>query len=133
MYKISLAAALAAPLLFAGCARESVSSAAENGLKQDLKAVCEVINFREVATEEKETGGGKAAVVHFEGEVKWLTLEEALSSRGAAHDAQEYLAKLGYASAGLGGARAGSSTPVKGAILLAKTDIGWLYKGLSLE
>ncbi|OGR62100.1 MAG: hypothetical protein A2X31_02920 [Elusimicrobia bacterium GWB2_63_22] len=134
MKKLLFAAAFAAPLCFTACkSSELVASAAENGLRKDLKPVCEVINFKEVATEEKTADGGKAALVRFEGEVKWLTLEEAVSSRGAARDAQEYLLKLEYASSKLGGVSAGSSVRVKGAILLAKTDLGWLYKGLSLE
>lgn len=132
MYKASLAAALAVPLLLAGCGgSETISSAAQNGLRQDIKAVCEVTDFREVATEIKQEEGRKAAVLHFEGEVQWLTLEEALSSRGGARDAQEYLAKLQYVSARLGGVKAGRTTPVKGTIFLAKSDLGWLYKGLA--
>jgi len=133
MNKLMVTAALAAPLFLAGCGSEPMSSAAENGLRQDLKAVCEVVSFRQTAAEENEAGGEKAALLRFESEVKWLTLEEAVSSKGAAKDAQEYLAKLEYASAKFGGARAGSSALVKGAILLAKTDIGWRYKGLASE
>ena len=131
MHKVILAAALAAPLLFAGCGNEAISSAAQSGLRQDIQAVCEVKGFREIAVEVKQAENGKAAVVHFEGEVEWLTLEEALSGKGEARDAQEYLAKLQYASARLGGVKAGRVTPVKGTILLAKSDLGWLYKGLS--
>jgi hypothetical protein len=131
MKRIMLAAAMAAPLAFAGCGGAPVSSAAEHGLRQDLKAVCELTEFRETATEEMDAAGGRSAVVRFEGEVKWLTLEEALSSRGAAKDAQEYLSKLAYASARFGGAKAGATSRVRGAVLLAKTDIGWLYKGLA--
>ena len=70
-------------------------------------------------------------MVQFEGEVKWLTLEEAMSSKGSAKDAQEYLQKLAYASSRFGGARAGDTSSVRGVILLAKTDIGWLYQGLA--
>lgn len=131
MNKASLAAALAAQLLLAGCGSENISSAAQNGLRQDIKAVCEVTDFREIATEIKQEDGCKAAVLRFEGEVQWLTLEEALSSRGAARDAQEYLAKLRYASARLGIVKAGRTTQVKGTILLSKSDLGWLYKGLA--
>lgn len=133
MSKFLLAAAFAAPLfcLTACQGSKPAASAAEHGLREDLKAVCEVINFKEVATEEREAPGGKAALLRFEGEVKWLTLEEAVSSRGAARDAQEYLSKLEYASSRIGGCKAGSSGPVKGAILLAKTDLGWVYKGLA--
>jgi hypothetical protein len=130
MYKAILAAALAAPLLLAGCGNETITSAAQNGLRQDIKAVCEVTGFREVATEIKQEEGGKAAVLHFEGEVQWLTLEEALSRKGTARDAQEYLAKLQYASSRLGDVKAGRVTPVKGTIILAKSDLGWLYKEL---
>lgn len=71
--------------------------------------------------------------MHFESDIKWLTLEEALSRAGAATDAQEYLVKLEYASSTLGKPKAGGQAPVKGSILLAKTDTGWIYKGLSAE
>lgn len=131
MYKASLAAALAAASLLAGCSDETISSAAQSGLRRDIGAVCEVTVFREIATEIKQEDGGKAAVLHFEGEVQWLTLEDALSGKGTARDAQEYLAKLQYASSRLGSVKAGRVTPVKGTILLAKSDLGWLYKGLA--
>lgn len=133
--KISPFYAAAAFIFLAGCSSyEPVTSAAESGLKRDLKAVGEVLEFREIDTEKKEAAGGQAAVVRFEGEIKWLTLEEALSSGGAARDTQEYLLKMEYASSRLGKKpKAGSSVSVKGAILLAKTDTGWIYKGLSAE
>jgi hypothetical protein len=131
--KILLSAAAA--LCLAGCnTYQPVSSAAEHGLRKDLKAVCEVTNFREINTEKTEAAGGPAAVVHFESDVRWLTLEEALSKGGAAGSAQDYLAKLEYAAAKLGGVpKAGRSAAIKGAILLSKTDTGWIYKGLASE
>jgi len=133
--KILLLTAAAALLCLAGCkTSEPVTSAAENGLREEIKPVGEVLAFREVRTEESEAPGGKSAVVHFEGEVKWYTLEEALSSQGSAHDAQEYLVKLESVSSKLAAApKAGSSGPVKGAILLAKTDVGWRYTGLAAD
>lgn len=131
MKRSYLAALAAAQLALAGCACEQVSSAAEHGLRQDLKSVCEVVAFRQISSEELDAPGGKAAVVRFEGEVKWLTLEEALSSKGAAKDAQDYLQKLAYASSRFGSAKAGASARVSGAILLARSDVGWLYKGLA--
>lgn len=132
---ILLMTAAAAFFCLAGCKDQKlVSSAAEYGLRKDLKAVGEVLNFRELSTEEKEAPGGLAAVVRFEGELKWLTLEEALSSNGAARDTREYLGKVEYVSARLGTApKAGGKVPVKGAILMAKTDTGWIYKGLAAE
>ena len=133
--KISLSAAAAAFLCLAGCnSYEPVTSAAENGFRRAMKAVGEVLDFREIDTEKKEAPGGLAAVVRFESEIKWLTLEEALSRGGAARDTQEYLLKMEYASSRLGKSpRAGGSASIKGAILMAKTDTGWIYKGLSAE
>lgn len=132
---ILLMTAAAAFFCLAGCKDQKlVSSAAEYGLRKDLKAVGEVMNFRELSTEEKEAPGGLAAVVRFESEIKWLTLEEALSRGGAARDTQDYLVKLEYASSRLGEKpKAGGSASIKGAILMAKTDTGWIYKGLSAE
>lgn len=132
---ILLMTAAAAFFCIAGCKDQKlVTNAAEYGLRKDLKAVGEVLNFREISTEEKEAPGGLAAVVRFEGELKWLTLEEALSRGGGARDTQEYLIKLEYASSKLGEKpKAGDKVPVKGAILMAKTDTGWIYKGLAAE
>lgn len=134
MNKILLTAA-AAFFCLAGCQDQKlVSSAAEYGLRKDLKAVGEVLNYREISAEEKESPGGPAALVRFESEIKWLTLEEALSSSGGAHDTQEYLVKLEYASSRFGEKpKAGGSSSIKGAILMAKTDTGWIYKGLAAE
>lgn len=133
--KISSFYAAAAFLCLAGCnTYKPVTSAAENGFRKDMKAVGEVLVFREIDTEKKEAAGGQAAVVRFESEIKWLTLEEALSSGGAARDTQEYLSKMEYASSRLGEKpKAGSSASIKGSILMAKTDIGWIYKGLGAE
>lgn len=131
MKSIVIAAALAAMVSLAGCGGAPVSSAAEHGLRQDLKPVCEVVAFRETSAEEIEGPGGKSAVVRFESEVRWLTLEEALSSRGAAKDAQDYLQKLAYASSRFGSAKAGATARISGAILLVRTEVGWLYKGLA--
>jgi len=133
--KISLSAAAAAFLCLAGCnSYKPVTSAAENGFRRDIKAVGEVLDFREIDTEKKEAAGGPEAVVRFESEIKWLTLEEALSSGGAARDTQEYLLKMEYASSRLGKKpKAGSSALIKGAILMAKTDTGWIYEGLSAD
>ncbi len=133
--KIILLSAAAAFLCFSGCkTSEHAVSAAESGLRKELKAVGIVLSFRELSTEEKEAPGGTAAVVRFESDVKWFTLEEALSSQGAAGDAQEYLVKLEEMSSKLGaGPKTGHSGSIKGAILLAKTDTGWIYKGLSAE
>jgi len=126
---------VAAVLCLAGCnTYKPVSSAAENGLRRDLKAVGEVLSFREIDTEKKDAPDGTSAIVRFESDVKWLTLEEALASGGAAKDPQEYLGKLEYVSTKFGeGPKAGSSGLIKGAILLAKTDTGWIYKGLSAD
>lgn len=132
---MKILSAVAVFLCLAGCnSYKPVISAAENGFRQDMKAAVEVINFRELATEKKEAAGGQAALVRFESELKWLTLEEALSRAGAARDTQEYLMKLEYASSRLGEKpKAGGSASVKGAILMAKTDTGWIYKGLAAE
>lgn len=131
MKKLFFAALAAAPLCLQGCADGQVSSAAEHGLRQDLRPVCEVVAFRETSAEELDGPGGRSAVVRFESEVRWLTLEEALSSKGAAKNAQDYLQKLAYASSRLGSARAGASARVSGAALLVRTEVGWLYKGLA--
>jgi len=133
--KLSFSAAAAVFLCLVGCnSYKPVTSAAENGFRQDMKAVVEVLNFKEIATEKKEAAEGPAAVVRFESEIKWLTLEEALSRGGAARDTQESLVKLEYASSRLGEKpKAGGSASIKGAILMAKTDTGWIYKGLAAE
>lgn len=131
MKNVMMAAALAVLPALAGCEKAPVASAAEHGLRQDLKPVCEVVAFRETSAEEIEGPGGKSAVVRFESEVRWLTLEEALSSKGAAKDAQDYLQKLAYASSRFGSAKAGVNARVSGAILLVRTEVGWLYKGLA--
>ncbi|MBI4351736.1 MAG: hypothetical protein HY550_09870 [Elusimicrobia bacterium] len=133
--KITLLSAFTAAFCLAGCNSTGlVSNAAEYGLRQDLKAVGEVLSYRELAAEEKEAPGGRSAIVRFESEIKWLTLDEALSQKGAARDAQEYLGKMTYAASRLGReAKAGRSASVKGAILMAKTDTGWIYKGLTGE
>lgn len=130
--KRPISAAVIAVLYLAGCnSYKPLSSAAENGLRRDIKAVGEILNYRELAAEEREEAGGRTAVVRFESDVKWLTLEEALSRGGAARDTQEYLGKMTYVTSRLGeSAKAGRSASVKGAVLLKKTDTGWIYKGL---
>ena len=135
MKKLSLAAAFAAVLALAGCtSTEPVKSAAENGLRRELAAVGEVVSFKEVKSEEKELPGGRALVLTFESEVKWLTLEEALAKTGGPAGAQAYLDKLEYVSTRLdGGTKPGDRQVMTGALLLAKSDIGWQYKGLVTE
>ncbi|HCC48750.1 MAG TPA: hypothetical protein DEQ38_11635 [Elusimicrobia bacterium] len=132
MKKLFLTAAAA--VVCAACAKAPwpVASAAENGLRQDLKAVGEVVNFRELKTEELAARDGKAVVLHFESEVKWLTLEESLARPGGPGDTQEYIGKAQYVRQKLGSApKAGRSETIKGAVLLAKTDLGWIYNGLA--
>lgn len=134
--KISLLpAALAALLPLAACtSTEPVKSAAEYGLRHELETVGEVVTFKELKTEERELPGGRALVLKFESEVKWLTLEEALSKAGGPVGAQAYLDKLEYVSNRLGGGtKTGNSQVMTGALLVAKTDIGWMYKGLVSE
>jgi hypothetical protein len=132
---ILLPAAFAALLSFAACtSTEPVKSAAENGLRRELETVGNVVSFREVKTEERALPDGKALVLKFESEVKWLTLEEALAKTSGANGAQAYLDKLEYVSAHLGGgAKTGNSQVMTGTLLLAKTDLGWQYKGLVEE
>lgn len=61
--KIFLLAAVTAFFCLAGCNDyKPVSSAAENGLRKDLKAVGEVLNFREISTDRKEAPGGGSAL-----------------------------------------------------------------------
>lgn len=134
--KISLLpAAIAALLAFAACkSTEPVRSAAESGLRRELEAVGEVVSFKEVKSEERDLPGGKALVMTFESEVKWLTLEQALTRAGGPDSAQAYLDKLEYVSTHLGnGARTGDSQVITGTLLVAKSDIGWQYKGLVSE
>ncbi len=135
MKTLMLPAAFAAVLALYGCtSTEPVKSAAENGLRRELEAVGEVVSFREVRSEEKELPGGKALVLTFESEVKWLTLEEALSKTGSPEGAQAYLDKLEYVSTRLGGGtKPGDRQIMTGALLLAKSDTGWQYKGLVTE
>ena len=135
MKTILLPAAFAAVLALGACSStEPVKSAAENGLRQELEAVGEVLSFRAVKSEERELPGGKALVLTFESEVKWLTLEEALAKTGGPAGAQAYLDKLDYVSTRLNGAaKAGNQQVMTGALLLAKSDIGWQYKGLVSE
>ncbi len=135
MKTILLPAALAAVLALGACSStEPVKSAAENGLRRELEAVGEVVSFKEIRSEERELPGGKALVLTFESEVKWLTLEEALAKAGSSAGAQAYLDKLDYVSNRLSGAaKAGNRQLMTGALLLAKSDIGWQYKGLVSE
>lgn len=132
---LSLPAAFAAVLALAACtSTEPVRSAAENGLRRELEAVGEVVSFKAVKSEERDLPGGKALVMTFESEVKWLTLEEALTRTSGSAGAQAYLDKLDYVSARLGGAtKAGDRQVMTGALLLAKSDLGWQYKGLVAE
>ena len=135
MKKMLLPAAFAAVLAVAACkSTEPVKSAAENGLRHELETVGEVVSFKEVKSEERNLPGGKALVLTFESEVKWLTLEEAMAKASGTTDAQAYLDKLDYVSTHLGGGtKAGDKQVMTGALLMAKTDIGWMYKGLVAE
>jgi len=126
-------AALAAALLCLCACKcpESASVAAENGLKKDLTAVAEVVAFRQLEAAERDLPEGDALLLSFESEVKWLTLEEAVRLEGGPQETQAYLSKLEYISSKLGTKpKAGRTETVRGALLLLKTDVGWLYKGL---
>jgi hypothetical protein len=135
MKKTLLAAAAAAAVCLGGCNMTApVKSAAENGLKKDLESVGELLAFKEIKAVEQDLPEGRGLLLHFESEVKWLTLEEAARKAGGPRDTQAYLTKLEYLSSRLGrGPRAGRQELVKGALMLAKTDIGWVYKGLASE
>lgn len=135
MKTLMLPAAFAAVLSLAACtSTEPVKSAAENGLRRELETVGEVVSFKEVRSEEKELPDGRALVLTFESEVKWLTLEEALAKTGGPEGAQAYLDKLEYVSTHLGGGtKPGDRQVMTGALLLAKSDIGWQYRGLVAE
>lgn len=129
---VSQAAAAAAVLCLCACkCPESASIAAETGLKKDLAAVAEVRAFRQLEAAERALPEGKGLLLNFESEVKWLTLEEAARLDGGPQETQVYLSKLEYISSKLGTKpKAGRTETVKGALLLLKTDVGWLYKGL---
>lgn len=129
---LRLQAALAAMCCLAACGRaDHAVSAAEHGLRQDLKAVGEVVNFREVKTEELARDD-KAVLLHFESEIKWLTLEEAIARAGGPGDTQEYIGKAQYLLNKTGaGPKAGRSEVIRGTALMTRTDIGWVYKGLA--
>lgn len=129
---ISKAACAAAVLCLCACkCPESASIAAENGLRKDLASVAEVLAFRQLEAAEHSLPEGKGLLLNFESEVKWLTLEEALRLEGGPRETQTYLSKLEYISSKLGTKpKAGRTETVKGGLLLLKTDIGWLYKGL---
>ena len=135
MKTLLLPAAFTAVLALGGCtSTEPIKSAAENGFRRELEAVGEVVSFKEVKSEERELPGGKALVLRFESEVKWLTLEEAMTKAGSQAGAQAYLDKLEYVSTHLtGGAKPGDQQVMTGALLLAKSDVGWQYKGLVAE
>ncbi|OGR42280.1 MAG: hypothetical protein A2X35_00825 [Elusimicrobia bacterium GWA2_61_42] len=135
MKTMFLPAAFAALLCLGGCQFTGpASSAAENGLKKDLECVGELLAFKEVRTTEQDLPEGRGVLLYFESEVKWLTLEEAAALKGGPRDTQAYLAKLEYISSRLGsGPKAGRRELIKGALLLLKTDVGWIYKGLALR
>lgn len=126
-------AAAAAMLCLAACSPAGHAvSAAEHGLRQDLMAVGEVVNFRETGTEKLQAAEGEAVLLRFESEVKWLTLDEAIARSGGPGDTQEYFGKAQYVSEKLGaGPKAGRVEVIKGAALMARTDTGWIYKGLA--
>lgn len=132
---ISQAACAAALLCLCACkCPEPASIAAENGLKKDLGAVAEVLAFRQLEAAERALPEGKGLLLSFESEVKWLTLEEASRLDGGPHDTQAYLAKLEYVSSRLGtGPKAGRAEKISGALLLVKSDVGWIYKGLTRQ
>lgn len=132
---ISQAACAAAVLCLCACkCPESASIAAENGLRKDLASVAEVLAFRQLEAAEHSLPEGKGLLLNFESEVKWLTLEEAVRLDGGPQETQAYLAKLDYITAKLGtGPKAGRAERIKGALLLVKSDVGWIYKGLARQ
>ncbi len=132
---VSQAAVAAAVLCLCACkCPESASVAAENGLKKDLSAVAEVLAFRQLEAAEHSLPEGKGLRLNFESEVKWLTLEEAVRQDGGPQETQAYLAKLEYITSKLGtGPKAGQAERIKGALLLVKSDVGWIYKGLTRQ
>ncbi len=126
-----IAAALAAFACLGACdTKAPAASAAENGLRKDLEPVAEVLRFTETGSYDRQLPGGRGLVVKFESEVKWLTLEESARARGG--DMQAYVGKAAYLASRLGsGPKAGRRELIKGAMLLTKTDVGWVYDGLA--
>ncbi len=132
--RIALIAAAAAAFACLGAcdSKAPAASAAENGLRKDLAPVAEVLQFRETGSYDRQLPDGKGMVLNFESEVKWLTLEESVVRQGGRADTQAYLSKAEYIASSLGsGPKAGKRELIKGALLLTKTDIGWLYQGLA--
>jgi len=132
---LTQAACAASALCLCACnCPESASVAAESGFRKDLAAVAQVLEFRQLEAAERALPEGKGLLLNFESEVKWLTLEEAVRLDGGPQETQVYLAKLEYVSARLGtGPKAGRAEKIKGTLLLVKSDVGWIYKGLTRE